>query len=200
MKIFSAALAITAVEAKGFPRDGLPQIALAGRSNAGKSSLINALVGSKSLARSSRTPGKTRLLNFYLVNDAFYLVDLPGWGYARLGGEERRNIEGILRGYFDAAPELKGVLYLVDPRVPDSPVDKAALEWLTEKQAPLLVLASKADKLGKVDLANALKRIQTLHHFPTLPLAVSSAKKIGLDDLWEQLQLLVPSGRPVIHL
>ena len=141
MKILSARLETSAPDASGFPKDGLPQIALAGRSNAGKSSLINALCNSKSLARSSQQPGKTRLINFYRINDAFYLVDLPGFGYAKVGHEGKELMEIVLRAFFDASMSLRGVLYLVDPRVPDSPVDHAALEWILDQEIPLQVLA-----------------------------------------------------------
>ena len=191
MKIISAELATSAPDASGFPEDKLPRIALAGRSNAGKSSLINALCNSKSLARSSQSPGKTRLINFYRVNDAFYLVDLPGFGYAKVGREGKDLMEIALRTFFDASKSLRGVLYLVDPRVPDSPVDHAALEWILQCDIPLQVLAARADNLTRNELDKALKEIKRNHQLPQLPLPVSSKKKIGLVEVWEQLMPLV---------
>jgi GTP-binding protein len=194
MKIRSAALAVTAAGAKDFPADGLPQIALAGRSNAGKSSLINALTGSKSLARSSQTPGKTRLINFYRVDGSFYFADLPGFGYARVDFDARRLMESVLQAYFGATRGLRGVLYLVDARVPDSSVDQAALGWILAQGSPLLVLAAKCDKLPKSQWEKALKRITEFHGLPDPPLPISSVKKTGLPALWEQIGILLGRG------
>jgi len=194
MKILSAELVATAADFPGFPKDGLPQIALAGRSNAGKSSLINALCGTKSLARSSQTPGKTQLLNFYRINNAFYLVDLPGFGYARVDPATRFQMEVLLHNYVKDAPELRGVLYLVDPRVPDSPVDHGALEWLLESERPVLVLAAKADKMKKNSLNQALAAMTRNHGLPEPPLPVSAHDRSGLDALWSQLMLLIAPG------
>ena len=194
MKIISAELVATAADFPGFPKDGLPQIALAGRSNAGKSSLINALCGTKSLARSSQTPGKTQLLNFYRINNAFYLVDLPGFGYARVAPATRFQMEVLLHNYVKDAPELQGVLYLFDPRVPDSPVDAEALEWILDSDRPVLTVASKADKLKKSALNKALADIAARHGLPEPPLAVSASARTGLDALWSQLTMLMAPG------
>jgi GTP-binding protein len=191
MKIVNAEMVVTAADERGFPRDGLPQIALAGRSNAGKSSLINALCGSKSLARTSQKPGKTQLVNFYRVNNAFYLVDLPGFGYAKVDPEKRFQMEVLLHNYVKESADLRGVLYLVDSRVPDSAVDGQALRWLLDSNRPLLVLASKADKLKKSQLRPALDAIARHHGLPEPPLPLSSLSKSGLDALWEQVELLV---------
>lgn len=191
MKITSAELIATAADFPDFPKDGLPQIALAGRSNAGKSSLINALCGTKSLARSSQTPGKTQLLNFYRINNAFYLVDLPGFGYARVDPATRFKMEVLLHNYVKDAPELRGVLYLLDPRVPDSPVDREALAWLLESERPVLALASKADKLKRSALQTALGALAKHHGLPEAPLPVSAHDRSGLDALWSQILLLI---------
>ncbi|HEX2613410.1 MAG TPA: ribosome biogenesis GTP-binding protein YihA/YsxC [Fibrobacteria bacterium] len=191
MKVFAAELVATAADFPGFPKDGLPQIALAGRSNAGKSSLINALCGTKSLARSSQQPGKTQLLNFYRINNAFYLVDLPGFGYAKVDPATRFKMEVLLHNYVKDAPQLRGILYIVDPRVPDSPVDRGALEWMMESERPVLVLASKADKLGKNALRTALADVAREHGLPEPPLPVSAQARSGLDALWEQVELLI---------
>jgi GTP-binding protein len=194
MKILSAKITTTAADERGFPTDGLPQIALAGRSNAGKSSLINALCGSKGLARASQKPGKTQLVNFYRINNAFYLVDLPGFGYAKVDPETRFKMEVLLHNYVKESQDLRGVLYLVDPRVPDSAVDHQALEWLLDSGRPLLALATKADKLKKSALAGALREIARNHNLPEPPLPVSSLEKSGLDALWEQVLLLIAPG------
>lgn len=191
MKITSAELVATASDFPGFPKDGLPQIALAGRSNAGKSSLINALCGTKSLARSSQVPGKTQLLNFYRINNAFYLVDLPGFGYARVSPATRFQMEVLLHNYVKDASELRGVLYLVDSRVPDSNVDHEALAWMLDCERPVLVLAGKADKLKRSALSGALTQIRKNHGLPEDPLPVSSVDRSGLDHLWSQILLLL---------
>jgi GTP-binding protein len=193
MKIVSAEMYTTAADERGFPNDGLPQIALAGRSNAGKSSLINTLCGSKSLARTSQKPGKTQLVNFYRINDAFYLVDLPGFGYAKVDPKKRFDMEVLLHNYVKESPDLRGVLYLVDSRVPDSAVDGQALRWLLDSDRPLLVLGSKADKLTKSQLPKALEAIASHHGLPEPPLPFSSLSRTGLDALWEQIRLLVES-------
>src|SRR5690606_21858093 len=177
-----------------FPKDGLPQIALAGRSNAGKSSLINALCGTKSLARSSQVPGKTQLLNFYRINNAFYLVDLPGFGYARVSPATRFQMEVLLHNYVKEAPELRGVLYLVDARVSDSSVDHEALAWMLDCDRPVLVLAGKADKLKRSALPRALTDIRSNHGLPEDPLPVSAVDRSGLDHLWSQIQLLLTAA------
>ncbi len=191
MKILSAELVSTAADQRGFPADGLPQIALAGRSNAGKSSLINALCGSKSLARSSQQPGKTRLINFYRINNAFYLVDLPGFGYAKTDPSTRFQMEVLLHNYVKESPGLRGIFYLTDPRVPDSPIDHAALEWLIDSGRPVQVLAAKADKLKRSALQGALEAIARNHGLPEPPLPVSSSAKTGFESLWSQMMLLI---------
>ncbi len=191
MKIKSSVLAISAVNPEGFPKDGLPQIALAGRSNAGKSSLINALIGSKNLARSSRTPGKTRLINFYLINKSFYFTDLPGFGYARVGPDLRRVMESALQGYFESMKSLRGVMYLVDVNVPDSPIDHEAISWILKGKHPLLVLAPKSDRFTKNELKKGLNQISKNHGLPMPPIPVSSHKQSGLTELWEQIEILL---------
>ena len=136
----------------------------------------------------------TRLINFYRINEAFYLVDLPGFGYAKAGHADKELMEIALKAYFDATQTLKGVLYLVDPRVPNSAVDHAALEWILNGGHPLQVVAARADQLAKSELSKAMMEIRKNHGLPELPLPVSSFKKTGLDQLWEQLMPLVVMG------
>ena len=202
MEIRNARFVISAQDPSGFPGDGLPQIAVAGRSNVGKSSLLNMLVNRKGLVKTSSTPGKTRLINFFLVNEgapageSFYLVDIPGFGYAQKGGDAKRDMERAIEAYLNRGRALKGVLYLVDPRIESSAVDEQALEWLSDFDVPLLVVATKADKLKKQDLKKALEAIAKRHDLPAPPIATSSADKLGRDEVLEQMALLLAGSGP----
>lgn len=149
MKITHAELAATVVDRSKYPRPPVPAIAFVGRSNVGKSSLINRLLNRKSLARTSSTPGKTATLNFYRVNQAFDLVDLPGYGYAEVSrakkGQWARMIEEFLLSY----EELRGVIQVIDLRHAPSDLDIQMFDWLQEAGIPTTVVATKADKLGR---------------------------------------------------
>jgi GTP-binding protein len=134
------------------------------------------------------------LLNFYRINNAFYLVDLPGFGYARVDPATRFQMEVLLHNYVKDAPELRGVLYLVDPRVTDSPVDHEALGWMLDCDRPVLVLAAKCDKLKKSALQAALAEIAAHHGLPEPPLPVSAHDRSGLDALWSQVLMLVATS------
>lgn len=137
-----------------FPREGLPQIAMSGRSNVGKSSLINTVLGRKKLARTSSTPGKTITVNFYLADGKFYIVDLPGYGYARRSDAERRLWSSLTNSYLtgDCAPSL--VLQLIDLKVGPTGDDCMMLDWLNASGIPYCVVATKADKLNKTERAS----------------------------------------------
>ncbi|MGI8498291.1 MAG: ribosome biogenesis GTP-binding protein YihA/YsxC [Gemmatimonadaceae bacterium] len=137
-------------EAGGWrPSSGLPEIAFSGRSNVGKSSLLNRLVRRRALARVSQTPGKTREINFFRINDAFTLVDLPGYGYARVSKDRRELWKPLIEGYLQRSPELRGVVELVDARHPPSTDDVQMLDFLSELGVPTIVVATKVDKLPR---------------------------------------------------
>lgn len=193
--IKQAEFAGTAANRAGFPQDGLPHIAVFGRSNVGKSSLLNALMQRKALVKTSSTPGKTQLLQFFRVNHAFHFVDVPGFGYAKVGGETRRSMEAVIRDYVKHEKACAGMLYLVDSRLPDSPVDHDAIAWLEASGRPLLVIATKIDKLTKQEVPKAMASIRKAHGLQAEPLPVSSAKKTGLSAVWEQIDLLL-HGHP----
>jgi GTP-binding protein len=172
---------------------------MVGRSNVGKSSLINALVKQK-IARTSAAPGKTRLANYYLVQSpipspksripALYLVDLPGYGYARGGVESVEAFEQLTQAYFDPSTRderrVAGVLLLIDSRHPDLPQDAAGYAWLLAAQAPIAIVATKIDKLNRSEQAKTLRTLREDYDSPVLP--VSSFEGIGLDEVWKTIR------------
>ena len=132
------------------PESSLPEIAFAGRSNVGKSSLLNALVRRKSFARVSRTPGRTREINFFRVNNAFVLVDLPGYGYARISKEQKAEWKPLIEAYLRRTTQLRGIVLLLDIRREPSDDDRAMLDFLAELEVPTIVALTKTDKLSKL--------------------------------------------------
>lgn len=138
------------------PEATLPEVAFSGRSNVGKSSLLNKLVNRKAMARVSQTPGKTREINFYRVNDAFYLVDLPGYGYARVSKEMRVRWRRKIERYLTSSPKLRGIVQLIDSRHPPTPDDLRMLDFLAEIELPTLVVLTKIDKLRPRERAERL--------------------------------------------
>ncbi|MBQ4290541.1 MAG: YihA family ribosome biogenesis GTP-binding protein [Clostridia bacterium] len=147
---------ITLKMSAGYPdqliRDGLPQVAFSGRSNVGKSSLLNTILGRKTLARVSGTPGKTVTANYYLVDRSFYLVDLPGYGFARRSDEEKQKWSDLMEAYFHENEALRLVVQLIDLKVGPTPDDDTMLQWFFDTRTPYLVAATKADKLNATEL------------------------------------------------
>jgi GTP-binding protein len=181
-----ASFILSAATADDLPHDALAEIALVGRSNVGKSSLINALVRQR-LARTSAAPGKTRLANVYRVSRGshrpFYLVDLPGYGYA---AGQREELEAIARAYFDgrsAAHKDVGALLLVDARHPGLPADRQAWAWLHAATARVAIVATKIDKLSRSERQRAMSANDAVFDAPIVP--VSAATGEGLDELWK---------------
>ncbi|NLL18983.1 MAG: YihA family ribosome biogenesis GTP-binding protein [Clostridia bacterium] len=148
-KITTAEYSLSAVKPSQYPQDGLPEIALVGRSNVGKSAFINAVAGRKSLARTSGQPGKTRTLNFYCLNGAFYLVDLPGYGFARVSQAAKKQWAAMIETYLQNRLELCFVIQLVDIRHEPTADDVQMYEWLRAYDAPRAVVATKADKISR---------------------------------------------------
>lgn len=168
------------------PQDGLPEIAFAGRSNVGKSSLLNCLLNRKALAKTSRTPGKTRTLNYYIVNRELYLVDLPGYGYARRSHSEREQWAKLVNAYIQDRTPLKGIVQLVDARHDPTADDLEMLEWLNQSRKPFLVVATKADLLSgsrfKPRLDQTLKTFQGYGSVDFVPFSAKTGR--GKKNVW----------------
>ncbi|GIO27702.1 ribosome biogenesis GTP-binding protein YihA/YsxC [Ornithinibacillus bavariensis] len=186
MKVTNAEIVISAVSKKQYPNDQLPEIALAGRSNVGKSSFINKLIARKSLARTSSKPGKTQTLNFYRINDAFYFVDVPGYGYAKVSKTEREKWGKMMEEYFQTRETLKAVLLITDIRHEPTKDDIQMYEFLKYYELPVIVVATKLDKIPKGKRAQHLKRtINTLQlEKGDIILPFSSETGEGKDEAW----------------
>ena len=182
-------IAITVGNSKGFPRDPRPQIALSGRSNVGKSSLINTLLGRKSLARVSSSPGKTITINYYNVDKKIYLVDLPGYGYAKRSIESKKSWSGLTEDYFLKNPSsdaIKLVIQLIDVRTGPTDDDIMMINFMIDNAIPFTVVATKVDKLSKSQLANALNDFEENYFKGTgiTVLPFSSVSREGKNELW----------------
>lgn len=186
MKFHSAEFAMSVGFVRQLPRDGMAEIAFAGRSNVGKSSLVNRLFNRKNLAKTSNTPGKTRTLNFYAVNRRYYFVDLPGYGYAKRSQRERQAWGKLIENYVRDRPSLKGFVQLIDARHDPSREDLQMIDWLLSGEKPFLVVATKADKLSGNKLRNRLdqtRRILAFHgNFDLLPFSATTGR--GKDAVW----------------
>jgi GTP-binding protein len=180
-----AAFLRAAARVADLPPPGPPEIAFAGRSNVGKSSAINALVGRRALARTSKTPGRTQTINFYALGDAARLVDLPGYGYARVSKDMRAQWRELVGGYLGSASSLVGVVLVMDARHPMTPLDLQLIEWLGER--PLLALLSKADKLSRSAQSAVLSdaRRQLRRNSATL---FSSVTRQGIEECRDLLE------------
>lgn len=202
MKILSAEFIKSCLIPEQFPCDRLPEIAFAGRSNVGKSALINSLLGRKGLAKVSGTPGKTRIVNFFRVKTGdpllrnFYAVDLPGYGYAKVSKSVRAQWGPMIEGYLTGRSELRGILLLVDVRRTEHH-DRTAFEWVRRIGPRTIVVATKVDKLARGQRKAALEAIRSgLNLDDTVPLlAYSSVTHEGRDELWGVMKGLVsPKG------
>lgn len=196
MKVNQAEFIISAVGPKQYPEDALPEIALAGRSNVGKSSLINRMINRKNLARTSSKPGKTQTLNFYKINADLYFVDLPGYGYARVSKSMRREWGKFIERYLLQRDRLKLLILIVDLRHPPSDDDQAMYRWVKHHGIPLCVVATKADKVPRGKWQKHLKVVkETLDMDPADPLVLFSAETgIGKDELWKLIELAAGIG------
>jgi len=182
--IKTAEFVTSAVKPAQYP-EPMPQIAFCGRSNVGKSSMINCILNRKKLVKTSSTPGKTRLINFFKINDLFYFVDLPGYGYAKVSKKEREKWRPMIETYFKTINNLLGAVVLVDIRHDPREEEKALMAWFDQYQIPWLIVLTKADKLSKSKQLNQHQRIADLLHCDKDSMIVFSAKtRKGKDAIW----------------
>jgi GTP-binding protein len=178
MKIDQVNFAQGSTSLKNMPQDPIPEVAFIGRSNVGKSSLINKLLQRKSLARTSSTPGKTQEINFYLVNDSFHVVDLPGFGYARVSKSQRAKWQRLIGTYLTGREQLKVVFQLIDSRHPPTALDKEVILLMSESAAEHVILLTKGDKLSGNERHKSIAQVQKalLELGKEKPIILTSAK------------------------
>lgn len=196
IKVVSAEFVGSAKEPSVYPREGLPEVAFAGRSNVGKSSLINVLVRRKKLARTSSTPGHTRALNFYRVNGRYVFCDLPGYGYAKVNKQERGQWKGMVETYFKARDELCAVVIIMDLRRKPGQEELDLIGFLTGEGITPLLVATKADKLGRTKRVKPMREMAKALGIPVESMVVFSAHTgEGRDALWKRLIELMGGGK-----
>ena len=190
MKIKNLNLEIVCGITSKLPETDKVEIAFAGKSNVGKSSLINALVNRKALARTSATPGKTQTINFYNINDVMYLVDLPGYGYAKVSEKEKEQWGKLIERYLNTSEQLKAVFLLIDIRHEPSANDKMMYDWVVAQGYNPIIIATKLDKLKRSQVAKHVKMIkQGLELLPgTIVIPFSSETKQGRDEIWDLIE------------
>lgn len=192
MEISNAEFVISNTDVQKCPAGNLPEYAFIGRSNVGKSSLINMLTGRKGLAMTSATPGKTMLINHFLINKRWYLVDLPGYGYAKRGQKGQEQIQRIIQSYILQRAQMTCLFVLIDSRLDPQPIDLAFIEWLGENGVPFALVFTKADKLkgGKLksNIAGYMRQLQ--EQWEELPpyFVTSSESKAGRQELLDYIE------------
>ena len=177
---------ISAVSPKQYPKNNLPEIVLVGKSNVGKSSFINTMINRKKLARTSSEPGKTRQINFYNIDETFYFVDLPGYGYSKMSKKEQEQVGKCIEEYLFNRKEISLIIFLIDIRHSPSANDRLMYNYIISSGLPFIILANKADKIAITKVDNAVldlqKQINPIGDITTLPF--SSERKIYKDSVW----------------
>lgn len=181
---------ISAVSPNQYPQDNLPEIVLVGKSNVGKSSFINTMVNRKKLARTSSEPGKTRQINFYNMDNKFYFVDLPGYGYSKMSKQEQERVGSFIEEYLNKSNNIALIVFLIDIRHTPTENDRLMYRYIIDSERPCIIIANKADKIAvtKVDkqvedLQNALNPLKDLTFIP-----FSSERRIYTDKAWEEIE------------
>ena len=181
---------ISAVKANQYPKNGLPEVVLVGKSNVVKSSFINTMINRKKLARTSSEPGKTRQLNFYNMDDKFYFVDLPGYGYSKMSKQEQVKVGEFIEYYLQHRKEICLIIFLVDIRHDPTQNDFLMYDYVIRSGLPCMILANKADKIAKTKVDDTAKNIQKqlnpIGDITTLPF--SSERKVYSDEVWKIIE------------
>lgn len=184
---------ISAVRPNQYPSDGLPEIVLVGKSNVGKSSFVNTMINRKKLARTSSEPGKTRQINFYNMDDSFYFVDLPGYGYSKMSKKEQEQVGKFIEEYLFHRREISLIIFLIDIRHNPTENDRLMYNYIISSGLPCLILANKADKIAKTKVDETVKSLQKqlnpLGDITTLPF--SSERKIYQEDVWNFIEQFI---------
>ena len=189
MKIISAEFIKSAVKPGDFPKESLPEIAFVGRSNVGKSSLINTLVNRRGLAKPSSTPGRTQLINFFRINHKLAFVDLPGYGYAKVAVSVRKGWQPMIEEYLRGRDALKGVILIMDIRRPPEEEEEMLMEFLASLEIPVVVALTKVDKLSGNERARQLKLFEKNLKGISMPFSATTGE--GKDELWRAIRELV---------
>ena len=187
MKVKSATFLKSATSPEHYPRDGRPEIAFMGRSNVGKSSLINSLLGVKGLARTSNTPGRTQLINFFSINDAFHFVDLPGYGYARVPTDIKKLWGPMIEKYLATRPNLVLSILITDLRHEPTQLDLLMRDWLDARERPFIIVGTKSDKLSSNQLRANLSRASAVFGKEKEIVAYSAVTRRGADRIWKMI-------------
>lgn len=177
MKVFRVEFICSSPNTISCPKDGKPEFAFIGRSNVGKSSLVNMLVNRRGIAKVSGTPGKTRLINHFLVDDSWYLVDLPGYGFAKISHKEREKIREMIDNYIFSRKEMRCIFVLIDSRLAPQKNDLEFLSFLGENEIPFFILFTKADKLSTVEMQKSIARYNR-----------------KLKEQWEEVPIIIPTS------
>ena len=194
MKIKSSEFVISNSKVEHCPNSSLPEYAFIGRSNVGKSSLINMLTGRKTLAKTSARPGKTQLINHFLINKNWHLVDLPGYGYAQVSKKTKRTFQKFITAYFEKRKQMVCAFVLIDARHQPQPIDMAFMKWLGEHAIPFCLVFTKADKLKEKDLLKNIENYQTemLETWEEMPryFVTSATSKLGKEEILNYIESL----------
>lgn len=184
---------ISAVSPKQYPNDGLPQIVLVGKSNVGKSSFINTMVNRKKLARTSSEPGKTRQINFYNMDNKFYFVDLPGYGYSKMSKSEQAKVGTFIEEYLNKSQNIALIVFLIDIRHSPTENDRLMYRYVIDSERPCIILANKADKIAVTKVDSYVKSLQNdlnpLKDLTFLP--YSSERRIYTDNVWKEIEKII---------
>ena len=184
---------VSAVKPAQYPKNNLPEIVLVGKSNVGKSSFINTMINRKKLARTSSEPGKTRQINFYNIDDKFYFVDLPGYGFSKMSKKEQEQVGKFIEEYLFNREQIALIIFLVDIRHNPTENDKLMYDYIIRSGLPCMILANKADKIAITKVENTAKNIQKILNpigdIPTF--AFSSERKIYSDTIWNKIEEII---------